>query len=238
MSPRIRKIERVSITDQVVKELLSLIMSGDFKLEEKLPTESELCNHLGVGRSTVREALRVLSATGMIELRPGKGAYVVSNKKNSIISIQNWFTEKHAELDELIEVRMAIEPLALKLAIRRASNEEIQQIIAIHDAFTDAVKTYDNIELATLDESFHNAIVEASGNRLLIKIGRLISDPMMEFRLRSFGVKKNIDHATEPHGEIAKSMLNRDEIQGSLAMIKHLDIAREDMNLVVNSSKE
>ncbi|MDC7248093.1 MAG: GntR family transcriptional regulator, partial [Sphaerochaetaceae bacterium] len=128
MSPRIRKIERVYITDQVVKELLSLIMSGDFKLEEKLPTESELCNHLGVGRSTVREALRVLSATGMIELRPGKGAYVVSNKKNSIISIQNWFTEKHAELDELIEVRMAIEPLALKLAIRRASNEEIQQI--------------------------------------------------------------------------------------------------------------
>jgi GntR family transcriptional repressor for pyruvate dehydrogenase complex len=109
---------------------------------------------------------------GMIQIQAGKGAYVTKDKDNSFDAIKYWFAEKHAELSELIEVRMGIEPLAVRLAIQRASPESIKQIQEIHQAFKLAAIRKDHIELATLDESFHNAIIQASGNSLLIKIGK------------------------------------------------------------------
>lgn len=233
MNQRIKKIERVSITDQVVKQLQELIISGDIKIGDRLPTELDLCEQLGVGRSTVREAFRVLAATGMIEIKAGKGAFVCSDNVSSFDNIKHWFVEKHAELSELIEVRMAIEPLALRLAVKRASEPSLAQICEIHEAFKKAVKRNNNIELATLDESFHNAIIDASGNSLLIKIGKLIADPMMEFRTRSFAVTENVNHATVPHEAIMQSLIDKNEDLAVQAMMSHLEIAREDMEKVV-----
>jgi len=234
LNQKIRKIERVSITDQVVKQLQALIMSGEFKIGDKLPTENDFCAQFGVGRSTVREALRVLAAMGMIQIQAGKGAYVTKDKDNSFDAIKYWFAEKHAELSELIEVRMGIEPLAVRLAIQRASSESIKQIQEIHQAFKLAAIRKDHIELATLDESFHNAIIQASGNSLLIKIGKLIADSMMEFRARSFAVIENINHATIPHEKIVEAILKKDERAGTLAMIKHLEISKHDMEQVAH----
>ena len=234
MNKKITKIDRVSISDQVAKQLQSLITAGVFKIGDKLPTENELCTQFGVGRSTVREAMRVLVAIGMIQIQPGKGAFVAKNEDTSFDAIKYWFTEKHAELSELIEVRMAIEPLALRLAIQRASDENIQQIQEIHEAFKKASQQKDYMELAVLDESFHNAIIYASGNSLLIKIGKLITDAMKEFRARSFAVHKNLDHATIPHGKIVEALLNKDESAGVAAMMSHLEISKQDMEKVVN----
>lgn len=234
MSKNIKKIDRVSISDQVAKQLQSLITSGEFMIGDRLPTENELCSQFGVGKSTVREALRVLAAMGMIKIQAGKGAYVTKNEDNTFDAIKYWFTEKHAELSELIEVRMAIEPLAVRLAIQRASKEAIEQIREIHLAFKTAAANHDHIEMAILDESYHNAIIFASGNSLLIKIGKLIADAMKEFRARSFAVNQNIDHATLPHEKILEAILNKDENAGATAMILHLEISKQDMEIVVN----
>ena len=233
MSQNIRKIERVSITDQVVKEIRRLIISGTLKVGEKLPSEHELCEQLGVGRSSVREAFRVLAALGMVDISPGKGAFVRRAHDNTYETIKDWFVEKHAEVSELIEVRMAVEPLALRLAIRRASEDEVRQISEIQNAFKAAVQANDVIELATLDESFHTSIIEASGNRLLIKIGRLLADSMREFRTRSFAVQENAGHATVPHDKIVKAIIERDEAAGSEAMMYHLEVSLDDMEKVV-----
>jgi GntR family transcriptional repressor for pyruvate dehydrogenase complex len=234
LNRNIIRIDRVSISDQVAKQLQSLITSGEFKVGDKLPTENELCAQFGVGRSTVREALRVLVAMGMVRILPGKGAFVAKNEDNSFDAIKYWFTEKHAELSELIEVRMAIEPLAIRLAIQRASDESIRQIQEIHSAFKAAALKQDHIELAILDESFHNAIIYASGNSLLIKIGKLIADAMKEFRARSFAVHENISHATIPHERIVEAILKKDEKAGVEAMMNHLALSKEDMEKVVN----
>ncbi len=234
LTRNIIRIDRVSISDQVAKQLQSLITSGEFKVGDRLPTENELCAQFGVGRSTVREALRVLVAMGMIRIQPGKGAFVAKDEDNSFDAIKYWFTEKHAELSELIEVRMAIEPLAVRLAIQRASPESIRQIQEIHNAFKAAAQQKDHIELAILDESFHNAIIYASGNSLLIKIGKLIADAMKEFRARSFAVSENISHATIPHEKIVEAILKKNEKAGVAAMMNHLEISKEDMEKVVN----
>lgn len=234
MKKKIARIEKISITDQVVKRIEELIRSGEFAVGDKLPTEMELREQLGVGRSTIREAFRVLQAIGLIELRPGRGAYVKGVNDNTYEKIRNWFVEKEAELSELMEVRMAIEPLAIKLAIQRGTQPQIDQIREIHEAFKKAVDRLDTIELATLDESFHQAIIEASNNGLLVKIGRLIADAFVEYRTRSFAVKENVSNALEPHERIVKAILTRDTKAAINGVQKHLEISLEDMGKVVN----
>jgi len=83
------------------------------KVGDKLPTEKELCQSLQVGRSTVREAFRMLQATGHVEMIPGKGAHVA---QLSATSVRGWFEERETDLGDYMEVRLAIEPFAARLA--------------------------------------------------------------------------------------------------------------------------
>jgi GntR family transcriptional repressor for pyruvate dehydrogenase complex len=229
-----KRIERVSMTDEAVKGIRSLIREDRFKPGDKLPTEIEFCEQLGVGRSTIREAFRVLQALGVIEIQHGKGAYVKNKAdQDSTEAIRRWFIEKEAEVGKVMEVRMAIEPLASKLAILHGKESQISQIRAIHSAFEEAVEKNDIIEMATIDEIFHNAIVEASDNPLLVKIGKLLSNSLMEYRTRSFAVAENTSHALAAHSRILAAILVKDEKAVVAATLSHLEISLEDINRVM-----
>jgi len=233
------RIEKVSVIEQVIKRIEELISSGEYAVGDKLPPELELCRHLGVGRSTVREAYRMLNAYGMIEMRPGRGAFVSKPKRNHDgQAIRDWFIEKEAELFELMEVRMAVEPLAVRLAIKRASPKQIDTIKEIHARFTEAASRADALELATLDETFHTAIVEASNNRLLVKINHLILDEFKEYRTKSFSVKENIVNALRPHSVIVESIMEKDTARAIEGMNAHLMISLEDIERVVQKAAE
>ena len=233
----VNKIERVSITDEVVRQIEANINAGVLAVGSKLPTESELCSQFGVGRSTVREAIKILAAKGTITFITGKGAFINDVEKFSFETISQWFTSKHTELGELLEVRLAIEPLTVRLAIENAPKKSIQKIVDIEDEFVKASSKLDIVALAKLDEAFHSAIIEASGNGLLVKIGKLINQPMMEFRLRSFAVQNNIGHAEKAHSEIITALLNRNVSDGVEAMVNHLNSTRQDMEMVVNKKE-
>lgn len=231
----IQKINRITLTDQIVNQLQNLIESKHFIVGEKLPSESELCDKFGASRSTIREALRVLAATGLIATKSGVGAFVCAPQEISFSQVQQWFTEKHIELGELIELRTAIETLAMKLTINKASEATMALIVNIHDEFIVACKKNDNkIHLTTLDDSFHSAIVEATGNRLLIKIGKLISDQMLDFRLRAFSITENVIHARIAHQRIVDALIARDEQLGMSTMVEHLESTKDDMEKVIN----
>jgi DNA-binding FadR family transcriptional regulator len=127
---------------------------------------------------------------------------------------------------------MGIEPIAAKLAITRASLKQLEQIRTIHMEFCKSVKDNDVIKMATLDESFHDAIMDASNNRLLKKIGRLLADALMEYRTRSFAVTENTAHAVIPHQRILDSIFSKNEKEAVSAMLEHLEISLMDMNRV------
>jgi len=225
-----KRIERVSVTDEVVENIRMLIAGDQYKVGQKLPTEFDFCEQLGVGRSTIREAFRVLQALGLIELRPGKGAFVSRKSMEEQDAIKEWFIENNAKVSEFMEVRMAIEPLAAKLAIIRSNPIQIEKIKGIHEAFCDAVYEKDVVRMATLDESFHNAIMEASNNRLMIKIGKLLANALMEYRTRSFAFQKNSEHAVIPHKRILDAIIKGDEKGAVSAILEHLEITLDDMN--------
>lgn len=235
MARKSDRITRVSVTDEISRRIREMIESGTYSLGDKLPTEMELREQFGVGRSSVREALRILQAYGLVELRPGTGAFVASVTERSEEAIRSWFIEKETELDEMMEVRMAVEPLAVRLAIDKASMDEIEEIEAIHDRFAKAVENSDPLELATLDEAFHTAIISASHNSLLIKINQLLVDAFREYRTKAFGIPENIVDALGPHGTIVEGLMEKDRRKGEKGMQEHLRISLEDIGKVTRT---
>ena len=88
-----REIQRISVTDAVVDRLREMIENGEYKVGEKLSTETELCKMFKVSRTSVREALRVLQTMGYVEMLPGKGAFVSDFQHKA----ENWYDVENAK---------------------------------------------------------------------------------------------------------------------------------------------
>ena len=126
-------VEKVSVVQQVEQRLREYIAESDIMVGDKLPTEKQLCENLGVGRGTVREAIRMLQAQGFVEIRPGRGAFVLQKREAQKEDIVNWFCNNEYGVRDLLDIRVALEPLAVKLAIQRCSDQDVARLKAVHD---------------------------------------------------------------------------------------------------------
>lgn len=231
-----KPVERMSIIDNVAAQLKDHITSGEVAVGDKFFTEKEISATLQVGRSTVRESLRLLEAMGFIEKRVGKGAFVAKTREDEPDGLYQWFASHEPELNDIMEVRMAIEPLAVRLAIERGTSEEIEEIEAIHDSFVEAVERNDLLALASCDERFHSLIVRASHSKLLIAIGESMARCLLEYRTRSFAVRKNVRNALLPHRKILDAIKSKDVKQGMRVIQEHLRISLEDISKAVQEA--
>lgn len=225
-----QRIKRISIADEVVKRLKDQICSGNMEVGEKLPTEGELQKTLGVGRSTIREALRVLQAMGLIEMKSGRGAFIKSVREPSATSIEDWMVENEDRLADLMEVRIAVEAQAVELAIQRGTPEQLERLAEIHNAFIQACEEQNSVKLAKLDEEFHHAIFAAANNAFLSRLGRIISDALRTFRNHSFSHEKFAANALRPHGEILSAITNKATDKAISAMRNHMDMSLHDLH--------
>jgi DNA-binding FadR family transcriptional regulator len=159
------RLSRTSLVDEVIYAIQRMVGEGGWTKGSKLPTEQDLGRQLGVGRSTIREALRVLGHLGVVESRAGLGTYVV-NRAVPKGSVKRPLSPQ--ALNELYEFRLAIEMPAARLAAERRTAKQMSDIVAAWQACTAAVKRNDASEFAKLDYNFHYSIVQASGNAFFI----------------------------------------------------------------------
>lgn len=224
------------MTDQAVQQIKSEILSGKYTIGDRLQTEKDLCEQMGIGRSTVREALRMLKALGFIEIKQGKGAFIIKVSEDSDEKIRDWFSKKKFELIDFIQVRMSLEPLAVRLVIERSDDEQIENMAKILEMFESATDSGNALDLALIDEAFHTAIAEASGNDLLMMLNQTIAESFREYRVRSFAVKKNIKNALEPHRSIMTAIRSRNPEAAAQAMLDHLKLSMIDINRVIETA--
>ena len=224
-----KAVERVPVVQQVVSSLKAYIQEGNVAIGDKLPTEMELCSMLSVGRGTVREATRILQATGFVEVRPGRGAFVVRTSEPEKEDLVRWFTENEVELKDVMEVRQALEPLGIKLAIRRAKPADLKTLRAIQEKSEEAAVRKDAGTLALCDEQFHAYIMECSHNRLLISINKQISTCLKIFRNKTFYIPHNVENFIPAHRAILEAFERHDTELGAQRMLEHL--ARVDIDL-------
>lgn len=225
---KFQKISRVSVADEVIEYIKELILSEKLKPGDQLPSEEKMAVQMGVGRGTIREALKVLIYLGFLE-RKGKSTYVSENVE-AYLSLTEVFEnfKKHRDIMEIIEVRKIIEPEAAALAAIRAGKEEKEYIEKDFDMMSFSQETRD--DFINYDHDFHLSVIRASGNNILYDIIKGIQGIMK--RNQEVVLKESdtiMPRSLEFHRKIATAIKDGDEEEARDYMMKHLLDVEEEM---------
>lgn len=204
-------------------------MKDSVQVGDRFPTEKELCVTLGVGRGTVREAVKVLISQGLLEIKPGLGTFIKSKTPAQTNPLSSWFVTNEVELQDLTVVRSTIEPLATKLAIERCTEEQLLLLKANQAKAVKAAGECDAAALAQYDEEFHRTIFLIAGNVLLIEINDMITRQLAQFRQNTFKIKKNIDNFIPAHDAVIRAFETNDTALGEKKMRQHMKKVAKDL---------
>ena len=187
------------LRDVVFHTLRRGIMQGDLKPGERL-MEIKLANRLGVSRTPIREAIRMLELEGLVVMIPRKGAQVAE------------ITEK--DLKDVLEVRMGLEDLAVKFACQRITDEQLDSLALASRKFEEAVRKEDLTELAQADVDFHELIYQATGNERLVQLLNNIREQMYRYRVEYLKDEEIRGSLVQEHDALLEKLRQRN-LQGA-----------------------
>lgn len=214
-------VTRTTLTADICRKMVTQLIRGSWHEGEKIPPERDLCQQLGVGRASLREALKGLEIMGMIETRLGDGTYVC--KRSEFFSRPLlWAIASSSETDarELVEARTLIEVEMAGLAAQRATHDQISLIAAQLELME---KTKNNAqEFVQADVNFHLAIGHAASNGILLNALHLIRNLLQEWVLRAVGGKGVAEKACAQHKTLLRAIEAHDAATARKTMQKHL----------------
>lgn len=202
--------------------LKSRITRGDWPINTRIPREAELMVMIGVGKSTLREAIRALASQGMLEPIKGVGTFVRS--RTPVIAVLSEFVSE-SPLEEVLGFRRALELEAVQLAALHRSEDQLTQLRAVYERDLDSpVGTPYAKELSETPGSFHHLVFEASGNRLLARMFVAVM-PVLRSAMRSGMLTHGaeLDEFDRDHAVILSAIGRRDAAAAEIAMSAHLD---------------
>ena len=188
--------EYLPLRDVVFNTLRRAILRGELKPGERL-MEIQLANKLGVSRTPIREAIRKLELEGLVLMIPRKGAEVAE------------ITEKN--LRDVLEVRCALEELAVQLACDRIDEEGLKELRAAADTFRKVLDSDDITQIAQADVDFHDVIFKATDNQRLIQLLNNLREQMYRYRIEYLKKKECYPQILQEHQEIIESIAGRDK---------------------------
>jgi GntR family transcriptional repressor for pyruvate dehydrogenase complex len=214
-------VARTTLTADICRKLSNHLIRGDWQEGEKIPAERELCQQLGVGRASLREALKALEIMGMIETRLGDGTYVC-RKSDFFARPLLWAiaSSGKAEAQELFEARRLIEVEMAGLAAQRSTAEELKVVRSYLDRMEQAKIAKEFLEA---DIGFHMAIGQASHNAILLKALLLIRNLMQRWIGGALAVTGVQEKALLQHKAVFEALAARDAGGARVAMTAHLD---------------
>ncbi len=218
-------LERMTATEAVSQRLIGLINGGHLKPGDRLPPERELATRLRVGRTTVREALKLLTLSGLLEARQGSGTYVREDYSSFVSNQMEWPVLLSAQqVDQIFEVREGLEVRAAALAAARATRAEIDAI-AVHRRLLDIDRRDVKVE-TEVDLAFHQAIAVASHNPLLSRLMLSLQSLLRQYIALSNKETDDIATTVQEHETIYLAIVARDPQAAAEAMASHLSISR------------
>ena len=200
--------EYLPLRDVVFNTLRRAILKGELKPGERL-MEITLADKLGVSRTPIREAIRKLELEGLVVMAPRKGAKVAS------------ITER--DLNDVLEVRKGMEVLAISLACKRITGEELEKLETIEQSFQKLIESGNLTELAEMDVKFHDTIYQATNNQRLVQLLNNLREQMYRYRmeyLKDIAVRRTL---AEEHKAICRALRERDEQQAEQYVSIHID---------------
>ncbi len=191
------------LRDLVFHTLRRAIMQGYLKPGERL-MEIKLANRMGVSRTPIREAIRMLELEGLVVMIPRKGAQVAK------------ITEK--DLRDVLEVRKGMEQLAVRYATERITDEQIDALFAASREFEQTVRSENLTEIAEADVHFHDLLYEATGNARLVQLLNNLREQMYRYRIEYLKKPSVRESLVKEHDALCEKLRERD-MEGAMAIM-------------------
>ena len=199
--------EYLPLRDVVFNTLRQAILRGELKPGERL-MEIQLANKLGVSRTPIREAIRMLEQEGLAVTIPRKGAEVAK------------MTEK--DMEDVLQIREALDELAAKIACEQISEEQLEELVATMHEFEESTKTDNVKKIAEADVKFHDIIYQSTGNPKLVNMLNNLREQMYRYRVEYLKDVESRKTLVEEHYAVYRALKARNQQQAVKDICIHI----------------
>ena len=219
-----------SLSESVADDILAMItIDKKFNVGDKLPNENELSAELKVSRTTLREAIRILVAHNVLEIKRGKGTFVTNyNNFNENISLEELSTHK-LDIKDLYEMRLIFEPQTAYYAAKRATDTELERIL--YYGKLEEVKILNNEDRTEVERAFHKSIAKATHNEFMNKLMPILYKAIDNGVILSDENESILQNTLNDHRMIMEFLENRDAEGAKTAMKLHIIRAMRDLDI-------
>lgn len=195
------------LRDVVFNTLREAILKGELKPGERL-MELQLAAKLGVSRTPIREAIRMLEQEGLAVTIPRKGAEVAK------------MTEK--DMEDVLQIREALDELAAKIACEQISEEQLEELVATMHEFEESTKTDNVKKIAEADVKFHDIIYQSTGNPKFVNMLNNLREQMYRYRVEYLKDENNYPTLMKEHKDIVEGLVRKNKTQVTETMHQHV----------------
>lgn len=228
----------MALTDEAITKIRAMIRSGELPPGARLPPEPQLAAQIGLSRSGVREAVKVLEAARVLDVRRGDGTYVTSLGPGLLLEGVGLAVEllRDDTLLEVMEVRRLLEPMATGLAAIRMSSEDLD---ALGKNLEDMRAAKDDAELLIrYDTAFHRTVVTATGNETLASLLEGLSTRTVRARVWRGLIEANASHITlAEHEAIYRALLARDQLLAQSTAMVHVNTSEAWLRAILSNTQ-
>jgi len=233
------KHQTLTVVYHVLDKIRELIASGHFKVHDKIPSEVELAKMFGIGRSSIREAIKIFNYLGILESIPAKGTFVCDQTNISSQALTWSIILGKRDIFELLEVRAALELWSTNYLMKRLQQdsrsvegciEKIEQAVRDMDraVYNLSVEAYVNA-----DFNFHSAIIEGAGNSLFLSIYETLKGFIHEAMTKSHAHGRDLEVSLKEHKSILKAIKTANILEAGAIMGTHFEWLKKNLRYLV-----
>lgn len=225
MASALQPVRRSRLYEQVADRLRAHIDVEGLQPGDRLLSERELAERLGVSRTSVRQALTALEVTGIVEIRHGGGVFITEPPEMVLPLLADALADEHEQLPAIIEVRQAIEAQTARLAALRRTDGDLASLQLAIRRMQDANRNGE--DPADADRDFHDGIVAAARNPLLATLWEQLAAPVERTRRASLARPGRPAASLAAHRRIRDAIAAEDPDQAARAMLDHLSVVAD-----------
>jgi len=231
------RLSRPKLSDMVAEAIVGLITEKDLQPGDKIPTEKELSEHLGIGKTSLREGIRKLDAIGLLSSQQGGGVFVREVTIDSIfrvdlkISLTRFLKLNKQQIMDLVYTRFIVEIPSCRLAAKRITDEQIASLEVLCNAMAESINEPE--KFIHYDVQFHEQILFASGNVILSGVFKLIEDIFSKQQAIVAALPGELNKGLEFHRKILSALEERNADLAVKTLKQHLNVVKDvlDKNL-------
>ena len=219
---QITPIQKVNVVEEIFDQLQSMLIEGTWKPGDKIPSENELSETFGVSRMTIRQALQKMKALGLIETRSGSGSFVRKiSPDDSLQDLVPLMYIGDTTQQQVFQFREIIDAESIRIAAPIATPEALEHLEELIVKMKQAAAGGDGESFSKYDLQFHMAIVEITGNPLIIKTNQILQAVLAE-SMNSVIEKMRFAPGLEYHEKILNAMKEKDAHKAEHLMREHI----------------